>query len=187
MNFRDFRVGWRVLAKAPAYSAVVVLGLAVGIAACFLLLGFVRHSFSYDRQVPQRERVYRLMEHWNLDAFGNRWDGAASLPSRDAVLASGQPLLATAVVGRPLDVRAGEHVHTFVVMLVDPDFQAIFAPKVLAGDLHAALTRPDALALSRETAVKLFGRADVVGKTLQTDRQTYVVAAVVADPPAATT
>jgi putative ABC transport system permease protein len=81
----------------------------------------------------------------------------------------------------------GDQAYAVDVTLVDPDFEKIFAPKVLAGDLHAALTRPDTLALARETAIKLFGRADVVGKTLQGDKQIYVVAAVVADQPAAST
>jgi putative ABC transport system permease protein len=184
---KDFRIGWRLLVKEPAYSAVVILGLAVGIAVCFLLLGFVRHSFSYDENVPERERVMRLMQRWNVAAIGNDWSDSISLPARDAALASGQPLLASAVIHYNLDVRAGDVVGTVMVALVDPDFQKIFAPKVLAGDLHAALTRPDALALTREAAIKLFGRADVVGKTVQNDRRTYVVAAVLADQPAATT
>jgi putative ABC transport system permease protein len=187
MKLRDFRIGWRLLVKEPAYSAVVIFGLAVGIAACFLLLGFVRHSFSYDEQVPERERVYRLMERWNLAVFGYQWSDNTSLPARDAALASGQPVLASAVIERSLDVRAGAQVITFGVALVDPDFEKIFAPKVLAGDLHAALTRPDALALTRETAVKLFGNADAVGKVVKNDKQTYVVTAVVADQPAAST
>jgi putative ABC transport system permease protein len=184
---RDFRIGWRLLVKEPAYSAVVIFGLAVGIAVCFLLLGFVRHSFSYDENVPERERVVRLMQRWNVAAIGMDWSDGASLPARDAALASGQPLLATGVTDVSFDVRAGELVATLGVALVDPDFEKIFAPKVLAGDLHAALTRPDAVALTRGAALRLFGRAEVVGKTLQNDRQTYVVAAVVADQPAATT
>jgi putative ABC transport system permease protein len=187
MNLRDFRIGWRLLVKEPAYSAVVILGLAVGIAACFLLLGFARHAFSYDEQVPERERVVRLMQRWNLDVFGNEWDDSASLPARDAARASGQPVLASAYVRHGMDVRAGGKVGTIAVALVDPDFQKIFAPKVLSGDLHAALTRPDALALTRDAALKLFGRAEVVGQTLQNDKLTYVVAAVVADQPAAST
>jgi putative ABC transport system permease protein len=187
MNLRDFRVGWRQLLKEPAYSAVVVFGLAVGIAVCYLLLGFVRHSFSYDENVPERERVMRLMQRWNVAAVGNDWSDSISLPAREAALASGQPLLASAVIDYNLDVRAGDVVGTVMVALVDPDFPKIFAPRVLAGDLHAALTRPDALALTREAAIKLFGRADVVGKTVQNDRRTYVVAAVLADQPAATT
>jgi putative ABC transport system permease protein len=187
INLRDFRIGWRLLVKEPAYSAVVVLGLATGIAVCFLLLGFVRHSFSYDKNVPGRERVYQLEHRWNTALLGKDWMAASSLPVRDAALASGQPLLASAFMQRGLDARVGDQAVAVGVTLVDPDFEKIFAPKVLAGDLHAALTRPDTLALARETAIKLFGRADAVGKTLQGDKQTYVVAAVLADQPAAST
>ncbi|MCS0614332.1 ABC transporter permease [Massilia kyonggiensis] len=187
MNLRDFRIGWRLLVKEPAYSAVVVLGLAVGIAVCFLLLGFVRHSFSYDEQVPERERVVQLQQRWNLALLGNGWSSTASLPARDAAVASGQPVLATAFLDRGVNVRVSGRALAFGVALVDPDFEKIFAPRVLAGDLHAALTRPEALALTADTALKVFGRVDVAGRTLQGDGQTYVVAAVVANPPAATT
>jgi putative ABC transport system permease protein len=187
MNLRDFRVGWRLLVKEPGYSSVVIAGLAVGIAVCFLLLGLVRHSFSYDRQVPERDRVFQLMERWNLALMGNEWEVGTSLAARDAALASGQPLLATAVHTRNVDVRAGSHVLSLGMALVDPDFEKIFQPKVLAGDLHAALTRPEALALTQETAVKLFGTTDAVGKTLQSDKQDLVVLAVVANQPSATT
>ena len=187
MLLRDFNIGWRLLAKDRSYSAVVILGLAVGIAACFLLLGLVRHSFSYDRHVPEHERVYQLQERWNLALLGTQWDPMASMPARDAALASGQPLLATAFLSRGLDARVGEQVQAFNLTLVDPAFAQVFSPEVLAGDLQAALTRPGALALSRATAIKLFGRADVVGATLQGDSDTYTVAAVLADQPAATT
>jgi putative ABC transport system permease protein len=57
---RDFRIGWRLLVQEPAYSAVVIFGLALGFAVCFLLLGFVNYSFTYDRQVPDSERVYLI-------------------------------------------------------------------------------------------------------------------------------
>jgi len=187
MNLRDFRIGWRLLVKEPAYSAVVVLGLAVGIAVCFLLLGYVRHSFSYDEHVPERERVFQLQQRWNLALLGNGWGADTSLGARDAVLASRQPVLATAFLDRGVSVRAGGQLHGLHVTLVDPDFEKIFGPRVLAGDLRAALTRPEALALTADTAIKVFGRVDAVGRTLQGDGQTYVVAAVVADPPVATT
>ena len=187
MNLRDFRIGWRLLVKEPAYSAVVVLGLAVGVAVCFLLLGFVRHSFSYDEHVPERERVFQLQQRWNLALLGNNWSSDASLPARDAALASGQKVLATAFLDRGVNVRVDSRALAFGVALVDPDFEKIFAPRVLAGDLHAALTRPETLALTANTALKVFGSVDAVGRTLQGDGQTYVVAAVVANPPAATT
>ncbi|MGZ5199242.1 MAG: ABC transporter permease [Telluria sp.] len=187
MKLRDFRVGWRLLVKQPAYSSVVIADLAVGIAVCFLLLGLVRHSFSYDRNVPEREQVFQLMERWNLALLGYEWRPGTSVAARDAALASGQPLLASMVIDDWSDVRAGEKVVSLETALVDPDFDKIFQPKVLAGDLRAAITRPGALALSRETALRLFGTVDAVGKTVQRDDQTLVVLAVVADQPAATT
>src|SRR4051812_13187690 len=125
MNLRDFRIGWRLLAKEPAYSAVVILGLAVGIAVFFLLLGFVRHSFSYDEQVPERERVFRLMERWHVAALGDEWAPSASLGARDAALASGQPLLGTVVMDDGYDLRAGDKVVNVLGNLVDPDFMTI--------------------------------------------------------------
>lgn len=187
MLLRDFRIGWRLLAKDRAYSAVVILGLATGIAACFLLLGLVRHAFSYDRHVPEHEQVFRLLSRWNLELLGTKWDPMSSLPARDAALASGQPVLATAFVQRPLDARVDNQVKAFNLTLVDPAFRQIFSPGVVAGDLHTALTRPGALALSRATALKLFGRVDIIGATLQGDGATYNVAAVLEDQPAATT
>src|SRR5262245_56290186 len=110
MNLRDFRIGWGLLAKEPAYSVVVTMGLAVGIAACFLLLGLVRHSSSYDQQVPEHERIYRLMQYWNVSSFGNQWRETASTAARDAALGSGQPLLATSFDQRAFDIRAADQV-----------------------------------------------------------------------------
>ena len=48
MNFRDFKIGWRLLIKEPSYSAIVILGLSIGFAVCFLLLGLVRYQTNFD-------------------------------------------------------------------------------------------------------------------------------------------
>jgi putative ABC transport system permease protein len=187
IKLRDFRIGWRLLVKEPAFSTVVILGLAVGFCACFLLLGYVSHSLSYDRHVPERQNIYRLMQRWNVSVGGAGWGNAASLPARDAVVASGVPLQASAFLTRDIDVKVSNQVQKIKLAVVDPAFRTMFQPPVLAGDLGAALARPDALALSRETAIKLFGSADAVGKTAQVDGRPYLVMAVLADQPAATT
>jgi hypothetical protein len=58
MKPSDFRIGWRLLLQERGYSAVTILGLALGFAACFLLMAYVHFSFSYDSHVPQAELVY---------------------------------------------------------------------------------------------------------------------------------
>ncbi|MCC2957631.1 ABC transporter permease [Massilia sp. IC2-477] len=185
--FRDFRIGWRLLVKEPGYSAVVVLGLAVGFAACFLLLGYVAHSLSYDRHIPERDRIYRLMQKWNISSGSGNWGDAASLPARDAIVASGTPLLASSFIESSIDVRVGAEIRSISLTVVDPDFRQIFNPTVLAGDLAEALERPDTLALTRDTATQLFASTDVVGKTVLVAGQPYRIAAVLENQPAATT
>jgi putative ABC transport system permease protein len=187
MNPRDFRIGWRLLVKEPAYSSVVIFGLTIGFAVCFLLLGLVRHSFSYDRHVPDADHVFVVKQRWNIPGSDGRWYPSASLPARDAITASGVPVLATALISRHIDVRIGSRVQSIGVTVVDPDFQKIFQPTVLAGDLHAALSRPDAIALTASTAVQLFGSRDAVGKTLEVAGKPYLIAALVADQPSAST
>ena len=187
MNLRDFRIGWRLLVKEPAYSAVVILGLTIGFAVCFLLLGLVRHSFSYDRHVADSDNIYILKQRWNGPGSDGGWGQNISLPARDGVVASGLPVLATTFITRKISVKVGANVQTIDLTVVDPDFQKIFNHTVIAGDIDAALTRPDAIALTKETAVKLFGTADAAGKTVQISGAPYLVSAVLADQPAAST
>lgn len=187
MITRDFRIGWRLLFQEKAYSAVVVLGLAIGIAVCFLLLGLVHHSFSYNSHVPDKDNIYIVKQRWNTAGSDGGWGDNLSLTARDAIVGSGVPLLASTFITRDIDVRIGSNVQTIKVSVVDPDFRKIFQPKVIAGDLATALARPDTLALTRETAVRLFGTENATGKTLHIAGKPYQVSAVLADPPSATT
>jgi putative ABC transport system permease protein len=188
MKLSDFRIGWRLLVQEPAYSAVVIFGLALGFAVCFLLLGFVNYSFTYDRQVPDSERVYLIKSSFYFPGMSGQWGAASSVPSRDAALASGLKLDATNFIQQTaLSVRVGDVVLPVDFAVVDPGFPRIFGVKAIAGDLQAALSRPNGVALTSETAERLFHGADVLGKTLQIAGRTYTVMAVVPVPPANTT
>lgn len=187
MNLRDFRIGWRLLLKEPAYSAVVIFGLTIGFAVCYLLLGLVRHSFSYDMQQPGLDSLYLLKSHWNAPGAAPTWSTSASLPARVGALSAGGDVMASAFITRKVDVRIGAQVQTMEITVVDPDFQKMFQLKVLQGDFGPALTRPDAIALNEETATRLFGKLEVVGKTVQIGGRPYLVSALLADQPAAST
>jgi hypothetical protein len=182
MDLRDFRVGWRMLVREPAYSMVVVLGMAVGFAICFLLLGFVRYSFSYDAHVPDAERIYLIKHKANVIAKPS-WYESTPLPFLEAARRSGQVESATALMNLPVDLKGNGQTQRFEITAVHPEFASIFGLRALDGDLQAALSRPDALALTERTATQLFGSTDVVGKTVQITGQAYTIAALLPDPP----
>lgn len=183
MRARDFRVGWRLLLREPGYSAVTILGLAVACASCFLLLGFVAYCLNYNSHVPQGERVYVVKQRINYFPRPD-WNTRTLMPLRDVALGSG--MVEQASIADPIRVplRAGEHLHEVQMLAVDPAFAGIFGIVPVAGDLQAALSRPDGAALTRETALRLFGRADALGMTVKVAGEPLQVLAVLPDPPA---
>ena len=183
---RDFRIGWRQLLQEPGYSAVTVLGLAVACAACFLLLGFVAWCLNYNSHVPDGERVYVVKQRINYFPRPD-WNTRAALMLRDAALRSGMVEQASTAAQILQSVRSGEHLHEARLYAVDSTFGAMFGIEPLAGDLQAALTRPDGLAVTRETALRLLGQPEVLGKTVHIGGEVLQVLAVIPDLPANTT
>src|ERR1700744_5480141 len=55
------KIAWRNIVRHRVYSAVNVLGLALGICACLVLYLIVSYEFSFDRFLPQRDRIYRIV------------------------------------------------------------------------------------------------------------------------------
>jgi predicted permease len=185
MRLRDFRIGWRLLLQERAYSAVTIFGLAVGLAACFLLLAYVRLSYSYDSHVPQAERVFQVKSHINTPSAAG-WYEYSPMPLLDVAERSG--LVDAAAVALPGNValRQGTSIALMDAMLFSPGMPKVLALRALHGDLQATLLRPDAVALTESKARQLFGSASAaIGKPLTLSKMNFQVTAVVPDTPAA--
>ncbi len=186
MHARDPRVGARLLARAPVYSAVAIAGLALGFAVCYLLLGFVRYSFSYDSAVPDRARVFVLQHKVNLMPAPS-WIEFMPLPFQDAARRSGLALRSSAAIPREVVLAAGNVRWRGEVTAVDADFVPLFGLTAREGDLAGALARPDGLVLTASAARQLFGAAAALGRTVTAGDTALRVMAVVADAPSNTT
>src|SRR5262245_30805104 len=53
-------VAVRALAKSKTYSIINIAGLAIGMAACILILLYIRYEKSYDSWLPDVENTYEL-------------------------------------------------------------------------------------------------------------------------------
>ena len=186
MNLRDFRIGWRLLLRQPFHSAVEILGLATGFAICFLLLGFVHYSFSYDSDVPDRDRVFVVKHRLNFIPQP-QWMEYTPFALRSVALQSGLPLEVSAWWPRKTTLQLQGRQQELEVTAVDPVFQGIAGLQAMEGDLRQALTQPDGLALTRQTARRLFGDVPALGRTVEINRQPLQVRAVLADRPSNST
>src|SRR4051812_28397254 len=63
-------VGLRVLTKNRAYAVINILGLAIGMAACILLLLFVRYETSYDAWMTDADRTFQVQTFNDGDKQG---------------------------------------------------------------------------------------------------------------------
>lgn len=194
MKLQDFRVGFRILARNPAYSLLSVLGLGVGVAVCLLLLGYARYSWQYNSHVPEAGQVY-LVKHRDNLKLGTPWYDQAPLLLLSAVREAPGVASASGYVGwLPLTLELDGELRNLKSLTVLPGFAEIMGLKALKGDLDEALSRPDSIAVTQGTAVRLFGTADALGKTLQLrlsavdeNRSTARIAAILPDPPTNTT
>ncbi|OEZ59871.1 ABC transporter permease [Duganella sp. HH105] len=183
MNLRDFRIGWRLLLQQPAYSAVVIGGLAIGFAACFLLFGFVDFCINFNSTIPDNDRVVMIKQRINVFPRPD-WQTRAFIPLRDVAIASGMVSEASIAKQLEVPVNVGSELRAVDLQVVDPGFASMFGIAGLQGDLAAALTQPDGLALTRAGAQKLFGSSPAIGQTVRIDGTVLQVRALLPNPPA---
>lgn len=181
MRLRDFRIGWRLLLQEPTASLLTILGLAVGFTVLFCSLALLYYTHSFDRQVPDAERVYIVKSAPNWQ--GSMWRENIPLRVNDALQRSGLPLQASRIMLVDAEMRGRDLVQQVSLAAVDASFPAMFGVRVLAGDVNQAVSRPDAIALTVASAQRLFGSSDVVGKSVTIGGQAFQVTALLADAP----
>ena len=180
-----FKIAWRNVVKNKVSSAINILGLAIGIAACLLILQYVSFELSYENFHVNKDRIYRVQQdrydggklstQWAAGAFAIGNAAKDAIPEiEDYVKLSEFERVTASINGQAL--RVGK------VFYASSSFFNIFTYPLLSGDKNTALKEPFTAALSEKTARKLFGSTDVVGKSLQLHRyQSFKITAVYKD------
>lgn len=188
--FRNYVTSaFRALRKHRLYSFINVVGLAVGLAAFFLIGLFVRHERSFDAFHENGDRIFRVVQ----EQPGNMYLGS------NHFAVTPKPLV-TALVNEVPNVEAATQLTSvnsllrvgetgFLedgIMATNPFFD-IFTFPLIDGTTTGLLSSPDHLVLSESLARKMFGRTDVVGEHVEyvsyDDPLTLTVVAVMADVP----
>jgi putative ABC transport system permease protein len=186
-----FTVGYRALTKNRAYAFINIFGLALGVAACLMILLYVRYETSYDRWLPDSERIFQVQATWHEPGQPVTRNQRSPMPVRDTI-AGGFPQIekvSIALPGRLATQRDGQPVWIDQIY-VDPGFFDIFQLDFVRGSRERALRDTSSIVLTEQEALKQFGTLDVVGKTI-TERTAdgssdYLVTGVIRDLPANT-
>ncbi len=186
----------RMFSRNKIFSTVIVIGLSVSLAAGLLLAGYVSFELRYDDFFERSRDIYRVQH----DRFMNgelAYRKAMVFPEVGLSLKAQFPEVEE--VGRlfPLSTNI-EPVFTSVsstgnrtsfseanAYLADSTFCKVFDLNFIYGDGTSALAGPDRIILSQSTALRYFGRLDVIGKTLHggTGFGNYTITGVFKDLP----
>ena len=183
-------VGLRALIKNKTYAFINIFGLGVGLAACLILLIYVRYETSYDSWLPNAENTYQFQSHYRSKQTGEESRMQMSAYVAGQRLKRDFPQVERSVFalsGIPVIMRGGEALPGEGVLAVDNLFFDVLQFPLIHGNSATALSRPGTAVVTRTEALRLFGREDVVGQTLTmvsrgitTD---YRITGIAADPP----
>jgi len=182
-----FKIAWRNITRHKGFSAINILGLAIGISACLLILQYVSFELSYEKFHTNKDRIYRIQQdrydngklstQWAAGAFAaaNSFkDGIPEIEDYVKLVANRQ--VTTEINNQPIKFDK--------VFFATASFFKIFTYPLVQGDGNTALKAPFTVAISESTAKKIFGSSNVIGKSIKLDRQTdYTVTAVYKDAP----
>ncbi len=153
------------LLKNKLYSAINIVGLAIGLAACIIIALYVRDQSSYDRQWKDSDRIYRV--NYSSKRKPLKWS-TAPIPTMPVLQEYfGDKIVQSArKFTRPRVIDTGTAKFREHVVFVDPSFIEMFQFKIQAGSLENTLTDRNSIALSEIVARRYFGNQDPIGKVL---------------------
>jgi len=164
-------VGLRALAKNKVYAFINIFGLAIGIAACLMILLYVRYESSYDDWLPDNDRVYQFQSNYQSPTSSDKFDNQGVPYVTKAALLKDFPQIESATyVGGGVNItvlKDGQAYTPEDAQLVDSRFLDVVALPMVHGNDNA-LSKPGTAVLSEREAIRAFGSTDVIGRTLST-------------------
>lgn len=161
-------VGVRSLVKSRAYAIINVLGLAIGMAACLMILLFVRYEMSYDKWLPGNENIYQL-QSWYKSRETGQEDKLQMTPYiAGQRVAKDFPQVEEQVYAfssAPVLIDRGTAITLRDFVYTEGNLLEMLELPLIAGT-RAALNAPGTAALSQSEAIARFGTENAIGRTL---------------------
>ena len=188
MLLNYLKTALRNLKRTALFSSIAILGLAVGMAACLLILHYVNFEKSYDRYHTDSDRIYRLRYERTTEE-GQKVQFASCCPPAVDIIRSAYPeveIIARIFRYRAVVSRKEQNIHFTEerMYFAEPDFFQIFDIAFIKGNPLDGIRSANNAFISRSTAVKYFGDEDPMGKTFSVDgKVNYAVAGIFEDVP----
>lgn len=161
------KIAFRNLFSNKIHSAVNILGLALGIATCILIVAWIQDELSYDQFHTKKNRLYMVMGNETQDNTMTEVSGTPAPLS---------PALKNEIpeIGQAIRVYNTRHLLNYKDkksyekgIYADKQFFDTFTFPFLKGNSKTALSKVNVVVITQSLAYKYFGNQNPLGKTLQ--------------------
>jgi len=164
----NFKIALRNLSRNKGFSAINILGLALGIATCLLIVLYLQSQLAYDRYNEKADRMVRVV--FNARMQGHDIKEANVMPPVAQTLKKDFPEVEAATrihtVGKPRISYRNKLFNEDEMAFVDGNFFSVFTLPLIRGNARTALIQPNTVVITKQLARKFFGSEDPIGKVL---------------------
>ncbi len=180
------RIAFRNIQRHKGYSSINIVGLALGMACCILILLWVKDEMATDRYHAKLDSLYlvRTIQHYGSEITR----GAGSVPALAPALKAEYPEVLNSA---RLNNGQGEYLLEYGdkqfkerIQLADPEIFQIFTFPFIRGNPKDVFGDPYVMVLSETMADKFFRDEDPVGKILTLNKtEEFRVVGIMKDIP----
>lgn len=178
-------VALRFMCKNPTYTAINIIGLAIGLSCCLLILLYVEDELGYDRFHDGADRIYRLRVERFSSSGEAEYTSSSAAPMLPAALKDFSQIETGARISQRTLLVSYQNDSFFEESFyyADAAFFDVFSFNLLRGDPASALSAPNSLVLSETTAARYFPSTDPIGQLIDVEGNDMIITGIVEDTP----
>jgi len=183
------KVALRNMKRQKGYSLINILGLAVGMACCILILLWVQDELSYDRYHEKADQIHRVIVKGRMSNRDINFSSSPAPLAKALVTDFPEVLEATRFLrSRNVLVRyQDKFFDESLILFADSNLFDVFSIPLLKGDPEEVLSLPNSVVITRTAALKYFGEENPIGKTLtMNNRMDYRITGLAENVPSNT-
>jgi putative ABC transport system permease protein len=172
MYNKYLKIIFRNILKSKNHSMLSILGLAIGLACCVIIMLYVQNEVSYDRYHKNSDRIFRMTHHFSspesgYDAHFARCSTVEWFREIPKEIPEIKEMVRFSFQKRV--VEAGEKkFFEDRFFVVDSNVFNVFSFQLIYGNPQTALKEPNSIVITESIAKKYFGNENPVGKVLTT-------------------
>jgi putative ABC transport system permease protein len=162
------KIAWRNLLKNKTFSFINIIGLALSMSVCLLIIAIIADQKSYDQFHKNKARIYRIL---TTGKGTNQMNDMASsaMPLADELRKNHTGIEASATLLRGIggNIVFNDKIASGGGYFADGNLFKIMDFKLIQGNPQTALEQPRSLVISEELSSQLFYNENPIGKTVK--------------------